>query len=85
MSAVDPTASTLPPPVSRPSKPSGPLPLKQCMCGAVYTPGEWPSLKNPRLWRLESEWLELRDCPCGSTLATEVPSRTTGECWDGEP
>ncbi len=43
------------------------------MCGAVYTPGEWLGLANPRLWKLESEWLELRDCRCGATLAVEVP------------
>ncbi len=69
MSAVDPAASTLPPP----TEPRGPIVLLQCACGSVYTPGEWPSLENPRSWRIEGRLYELRDCKCGSTISREVP------------
>ena len=44
--------------------------LKQCACGAVYTPGEWLSLKYVgQMDDGDGGWLELRNCVCGSTIA----------------
>ncbi len=45
---------------------------KRCGCGRVHDTTDWNTLSNPRIWKLEDEWLELRECACGSTLAIEV-------------
>ena len=46
--------------------------VKQCACGQSFTIEQWRRLK--RLGELDDgvDLLELRDCPCGSTLAIVI-------------
>ena len=46
---------------------------KACGCGARYTATAWQALPLQGIQPLEGEpSLEMRNCPCGSTLAVEV-------------
>lgn len=65
---VDPCASTLPPPLALDT-------IKQCRCGAAFTHSEWDRL--PFIGHqpdFEGGLLELRNCPCHSTIAVRVVS-----------
>lgn len=63
-------ASTLSPPVIRYAPP--PI-VKSCACcGRTFTASSWLSLKYVgQQDDGEGGWLNLRNCPCGSTLAVE--------------
>ncbi len=70
MPTTDPAlADTIPPP-----PPSATRPLKSCGCGRSFNALEWRDL---RLVCFQDDFagglLELRDCPCGSTISIEVP------------
>lgn len=45
---------------------------KACGCGRTYTAHEWSLLESVGRMSDEVETLELRNCPCGSTIATVV-------------
>jgi hypothetical protein len=43
--------------------------FKQCSCGCSYTRGQWEGLHYVGRQADPEETLELRNCPCGSTMA----------------
>lgn len=45
---------------------------KACRCGETWSRAEWGELPPIGRYRAE-EWLEIRSCVCGATLA--VPAR----------
>jgi hypothetical protein len=47
---------------------------KRCGCGLTHDAAAWSCLPYVGVQRDEFEALELRNCPCGSTLAIEVAS-----------
>jgi hypothetical protein len=52
--------------------------VKVCKCGQRFTQKQWNSLQNVGRMDLEEDGdkrLELRNCPCGSTIAIEHPAR----------
>jgi hypothetical protein len=51
--------------------------VKSCKCGQRFTQMQWNSLPNVGRMDLEEDGdkrLELRNCPCGSTIAIEHPA-----------
>ena len=50
----------------------GRLVIKHCGCGRNYTREEWERLTRLPDWDLGGETLELRNCPCNSTLGIGV-------------
>lgn len=71
MSPEEQRASTIPPP---------PRTIKACGCGRAFNVHEWREL---RLVGYQDDGdggeLELRDCPCASTIAIEIPHRQDGD------
>lgn len=61
--------------------------VKECACGAAYTAQAWASLRFVGTVEVpadpdepEAYALELRNCPCGSTLAQKIiPTEPTTE------
>ena len=51
---------------------------KTCRCGRRHTLLEWSRLPSAGDMKDEAEHLELRNCPCGSTLALKVAYEDTG-------
>jgi hypothetical protein len=47
---------------------------KRCSCGRSYTEHEWALLKFIGTMVDDDTSLELRDCPCGSTIGQEIES-----------
>lgn len=50
--------------------------MKRCACGRRHAPLEWLTLPLVGVWPEEETGgaaLELRNCPCGSTIAVELP------------
>jgi len=47
--------------------------VKRCACGRTFTDHEWSLLQFLGTMVDEVESIELRNCPCGSTIAVEVP------------
>ena len=45
---------------------------KQCGCGRMFTAHEWSLLESVGRMSDNVETIELRNCPCGSTIATVV-------------
>lgn len=52
-------------------------PVKACRCGRTFALCEWRDLRLVGFMDDGVDVLELRDCPCGSTIAIEAPP--TGE------
>lgn len=54
--------------------------IKRCGCGRVHTREGWGDLDYVGVWHVPAdetgpeERLELRNCPCGSTISIEVAS-----------
>jgi hypothetical protein len=44
---------------------------KKCGCGRVHTQEGWKQL--PFVGVMHEDCLELRNCPCGSTIALPLP------------
>ena len=51
--------------------PAAPL-VKRCACGRTFTAHEWSLLVFVGRMMDPEESIELRNCPCGSTVAIEV-------------
>ncbi len=47
---------------------------KKCGCGRRFTAHEWRLIQFVGTWIDDVESLELRNCPCGSTLAQVIES-----------
>lgn len=45
--------------------------VKKCGCGLVHTAEAWEQL--PFVGVMPEDFIELRNCPCGSTLAIALP------------
>jgi len=55
-------------------KPPPRIIMKQCQCGAVYTPAEWAELPYVCLMSDGAGGVrEMRNCVCQSSLTVEVP------------
>lgn len=55
-------------------------PVKTCACGRELTLAEWLALPHGGIWRIDTlETLELRNCPCGSTISLPVDEVTPCE------
>lgn len=52
---------------------SPPPPPKQCLCGASYPADAWQKLPYVGIMDDGIDRLELRNCPCSSTIAIELP------------
>lgn len=56
--------------------------IKKCGCGNTFTQAQWKKLEHKGYLHTPAdevgpeELLELRNCPCHSTLAVEVPVDT---------
>lgn len=54
-------------------------PVKACACGLQFSVDAWRALRLVGIQEIPAdahgpeERLELRDCPCGSTIAVELP------------
>ena len=49
---------------------------KACRCGRAFSPADWAALPIVGDWELDEDVrLELRNCPCGSTISVELPPR----------
>lgn len=46
--------------------------VKACGCGRTYTAEEWAALELVGIMADDVETIELRNCPCGSTIAVEA-------------
>jgi hypothetical protein len=46
--------------------------LKRCGCGRCFTRAQWRELQYVGAQADDVETLELRNCPCGSTIAVVV-------------
>jgi hypothetical protein len=55
------------------------LVVKRCGCGLAYTRSRWDALALVGHHADDVETLEMRNCPCGSTLAIIVPATTAKE------
>lgn len=56
---------------------------KVCSCGASYTEATWKSLEIVgEMHDGEGEAIELRNCPCGSTISIVIPEETTDDRTD---
>lgn len=52
--------------------------FKRCRCGRTFTKAQWEELPYVGVQPTYDErgsMLELRNCPCGSTIAVEMPSK----------
>ena len=60
---------------------------KSCACGRSHTKSEWPRLALVGVQRDfdERPRLELRNCPCSSTIAVELPESCEEFTHDGVP
>lgn len=58
-------ATTIPAPARDP---------KRCACGRVHDSYAWAALPYVGIQEGDGYALELRNCPCRSTLAVQVPS-----------
>lgn len=47
-------------------------PVKTCACGRSFDLEAWAALKYVGVHAFEDERLELRNCPCGLTLALDL-------------
>jgi len=52
--------------------PAAPECVKHCACGLSFDPTEWAALDYVGVSADEVQRLELRNCPCGSTLAVDL-------------
>jgi hypothetical protein len=57
---------------------------KACRCGETWTRAEWSEL-TPVGKYLADEWLELRSCVCGKTLAVPASELGYGANGAAEP
>jgi hypothetical protein len=51
----------------------GARPYAACACGRIYTIDEWRALRLVGIEDYVVERQELRNCACGSTMATSTP------------
>jgi hypothetical protein len=54
------------------------VPFKACSCGRAYTPETWKTLPLCGVQDDDVEIMELRTCPCGSTIAIVLGPSTGG-------
>lgn len=50
--------------------------VKKCGCGREHTKEDWKQL--PLVGVMQEDFLELRNCPCGSTIALPLPGYAGG-------
>lgn len=59
------------------------LPFKRCACGRAFTRADWEQLEFVGVQETDDEdahyRTEMRNCPCGSTIAVEVATANDRE------